>query len=59
VIAFRRSFEFRLPLSLLPGQTLRLRVSLWQNRLPMDALPVEGWMELQVISEEEMASTSV
>ena len=59
VIAFRRSFEFRLPLSLLPGQTLRLRFSLWQNRLPMDALPVEGWMELQVISEEEMASTSV
>ncbi len=58
-IAFRRSFEFKLPLSLLPGQTLRLRFSLWQNRLPMDALPVEGWMELPVIGEEEMAASSV
>src|SRR5208282_3358953 len=24
---------------------LRLRFSVWQNRLPVDALPVEGWIE--------------
>jgi hypothetical protein len=30
---------------------LRLRFSLWQNRLPMDALPVEGWIELELLSE--------
>ncbi|MGA9040987.1 MAG: glycoside hydrolase family 57 protein [Terriglobales bacterium] len=33
---------------------LRLRFSLWENRLPMDALPVEGWMELQLLSEDEL-----
>jgi hypothetical protein len=33
-----------------------LRFSLWQNRLPVDALPVEGWIELQLVSEMEMAA---
>jgi alpha-amylase/alpha-mannosidase (GH57 family) len=35
---------------------LRLRLSLWQNRLPVDALPVEGWIELPLLSEGMMAS---
>jgi len=35
---------------------LRLRFSLWQNRLPVDALPVEGWIELQLLSEAELMS---
>ncbi len=34
-----------------PTSRLRLRFSLWQNRLPVDALPVEGWIELQLLSE--------
>jgi hypothetical protein len=33
---------------------LRLRFSLWQNRLPVDALPVEGWIELYLLSEDEL-----
>jgi alpha-amylase/alpha-mannosidase (GH57 family) len=33
---------------------LRLRVSLWQSRLPVDSLPMEGWIELQVLSEGEL-----
>jgi hypothetical protein len=33
---------------------LRLRLSLWQNRLPVDSLPLEGWIELQVVSEGEL-----
>jgi hypothetical protein len=33
---------------------LRLRFSLWQNRLPVDALPVEGWMELLLLPEDEL-----
>jgi alpha-amylase/alpha-mannosidase (GH57 family) len=63
-----RSFEFKLPLALLlttpptspnaradaATTKLRLRFSLWENRLPMDALPVEGWVELQVLSEDEL-----
>ncbi len=33
---------------------LRLRFSLWQNRLPVDALPLEGWIELRLLSEEDL-----
>ena len=39
-----------------PTSRLRLRFSLWHNRLPMDALPVEGWIELQLLSEAELGS---
>ena len=28
--------------------------SLWQDRLPVDSLPLEGWIELQVVSEGEL-----
>jgi hypothetical protein len=35
---------------------IRLRFSLWQNRLPVDALPVEGWIELPLLSEEDLLS---
>ena len=33
---------------------LRLRFSVWQNRLPVDALPLEGWIELRLWSEEDL-----
>ena len=33
---------------------LRLRFSLWQNRLPVDSLPLEGWIELNVVSEGDL-----
>ena len=33
---------------------LRLRFSLWQNRLPVDSLPLEGWIELLVLSEGDL-----
>jgi hypothetical protein len=32
---------------------LRLRFSLWQNRLPVDALPLEGWIELHLLGEAD------
>ena len=47
---FRRILEIGLPLGLLAapkGQTLRFQVSLWQDSLPMDALPQEGWIECE------------
>ena len=68
-IALGRNFEFKLPLAWLlaapvaptvdtpktPVVTkLRLRFSLWQHGLPVDALPVEGWMELQLLSEPDL-----
>ena len=33
---------------------VRLRFSLWQNRLPVDSLPLEGWIELQIVSEGDL-----
>jgi hypothetical protein len=46
-----------------PGNTstpiatkLRLRFSVWQSGLPVDALPLEGWIELQLLSEGELAA---
>jgi alpha-amylase/alpha-mannosidase (GH57 family) len=33
---------------------VRLRFSLWQNQLPVDALPVEGWIELDLLTEEDL-----
>ena len=40
--------------ALTPTGKLRLRFSLWQNRLPVDSLPLEGWIELEVVSEGEL-----
>ena len=71
-VALGRNFEFKLPLALLYAQPpesttessspattkIRLRFSVWQNRLPIDALPVEGWMELQLLPEEELLALS-
>jgi alpha-amylase/alpha-mannosidase (GH57 family) len=70
-LALLRNFEFRVPLAwlaaapvpreVIPGQDppatrLRLRLSLWQNRLPVDALPLEGWIELHLLEESELMS---
>jgi len=33
---------------------LRVRFSLWKNRLPVDALPLEGWVELELLAEEDL-----
>jgi alpha-amylase/alpha-mannosidase (GH57 family) len=35
---------------------VRLRFSLWQNHLPVDALPVEGWIELELLAEDDLLS---
>jgi alpha-amylase/alpha-mannosidase (GH57 family) len=69
-VALARNFEFKMPLAWLyalprelsldsssPAATkLRARFSIWQNKLPADALPVEGWMELQLLPEEELSA---
>jgi alpha-amylase/alpha-mannosidase (GH57 family) len=41
-----------------PPTRLRLRFSLWHSGLPLDALPVEGWIELQLLPEHELLSLS-
>jgi alpha-amylase/alpha-mannosidase (GH57 family) len=71
-VALARNFEFKLPLAWLlavpvasvgctsPATTkLRLRFSLWQDRLPVDALPLEGWIELQLLREQDLLSAAL
>ena len=38
------------------GDRLRLCFSAWKDGLPIDSLPIEGCMELQVLSEAELAA---
>jgi hypothetical protein len=35
---------------------LRLRFSLWQKHLPVDALPVEGWIDLDLLTEADLVA---
>jgi alpha-amylase/alpha-mannosidase (GH57 family) len=52
-------FECKIPLHLLAagqGTTLRVRFSLWRDRLPLDALPQEGAIEVKVVPEMELSS---
>ncbi|HZE26423.1 MAG TPA: glycoside hydrolase family 57 protein [Terriglobales bacterium] len=71
-LALQRNFEFRVPLAWLcaapvssesakqaktpAANRIRLRLSLWQNRLPVDALPLEGWIELHLLEEGDLMS---
>ena len=71
-VALLRNFEFKVPLAWLAAEPisagaqkadkpemptrLRMRLSLWQNRLPVDALPLEGWIELHLLDELELMS---
>jgi hypothetical protein len=36
------------PLGIKSGDRLRFQFSLWQNDLPVDAVPQEGWIELDL-----------
>lgn len=61
--ALRREmvFECQIPLALLnarPGALLRVRFSLWRGQLPLDSLPQEGAIEVQVISEEDLSAVA-
>jgi alpha-amylase/alpha-mannosidase (GH57 family) len=52
--------EFKMPLNCVgaeQGDTVRLRFSLWRERLPIDALPLEGWIDLKVTSDEELRAS--
>jgi hypothetical protein len=56
--ALARILELKLPLSMLratEGQTINLRFTLWRQGLPLDALPVDGSMDLEIVSEEKLA----
>jgi alpha-amylase/alpha-mannosidase (GH57 family) len=52
-------FECQIPLNLLgvsEGSRLGVRFTLWRDRLPLDALPREGFIELGVLPEDELSA---
>ncbi len=60
-VGLRKVLEVKVPLATLRaavGDKLRLRFSAWKGGLPTDSLPSEGCIELQVLSEAELAARS-
>jgi len=58
-VALADIFEFRIPFELVgaqQGSRLRLRFSIWREHLPVDSLPLEGWIDLMALPEEELES---
>ena len=57
-VILRKTFEFQIAQALLGarrGHTLHLRFSIWRDRLPADALPIEGTLDVAIVPEEEMS----
>ena len=55
--AFGRIWETRLalaPLGILRGHGIRFQLSLWQDGLPVDAVPQQGWIEMRTTNPKEM-----
>ncbi len=51
-------FESQIPLALLDaseGAVLGIRFSLWRDRLPLDALPRDGFLEVPVVAEDALS----
>ncbi len=56
-VALQEIFEFRIPFSLVgatEGSRIRLRFAIWRDHLPVDSLPLEGWIDLFAAPEDEM-----
>lgn len=48
--AYSSIFEIRVPLAAIGAserQPVRFQISIWQDGLPLDALPQQGWLEVQ------------
>ena len=56
-VTLHKNFEFQVPLALIGGalgRLIRLRFTLWRDKLPLDALPIEGTLDIPVLSELEL-----
>jgi len=56
-VVLPRNFEFQVPLEKLgvaENSSIRLRFGLWRDGMPVDAVPLEGSMTLQVADEEQL-----
>ena len=59
-VAIADIFEMRVPFEVVgaqPGSRIRLRFTVWRDQLPADSLPLEGWIDLYALEEEEIEST--
>jgi hypothetical protein len=57
-VALGRILEVKLPMALLGAQEgfrFHLRFVLYRDRLPLDALPQEGWLEVSVAPEDVLS----
>jgi hypothetical protein len=53
-VAFRQIFELRLAFSVLgvsPHERINLQVSIWVNELPLQVLPQDGWLTLELTED--------
>ncbi|MDR3749578.1 MAG: glycoside hydrolase family 57 protein [Acidobacteriota bacterium] len=58
-VALDQIFEFRIPFDLIgahEGTRIRLRFAIWREHLPLDSLPLEGWIDLFALPEAELES---
>ena len=56
-VALDQIFEMRVPFELIQaqeGSRIRLRFAIWREHLPVDSLPLEGWMDLHAVAEAEL-----
>ncbi len=58
-VAIGEIFEMRMPFEVIGaehGSRIRLRFAVWRDQLPADSLPLEGWIDLHALAEEEIES---
>ncbi|MBI2677453.1 MAG: glycoside hydrolase [Candidatus Koribacter versatilis] len=58
-VALQKMLEFKLPLAAIgvnAGGRIGIRCTIWRDALPVDALPAEGEMRLDVLSETELGT---
>ncbi|HZD33368.1 MAG TPA: glycoside hydrolase family 57 protein [Candidatus Angelobacter sp.] len=58
-VALAEIFEMRVPFKVIGaghGSRIRLRLAVWRDQLPADSLPLEGWIDLYALAEEEIES---
>ncbi len=59
-VALAEIFEFRIPFELIgaqKGSRIRLRFSIWREHLPVDSMPLEGWIDLFALAGDELESS--
>jgi alpha-amylase/alpha-mannosidase (GH57 family) len=60
-VTLLKNFEFQVPLLAIGarvGQVVRMRFTVWRDHLPLDALPVEGTLDIPILPEEEMEAAT-